>query len=83
MIKVDIHKVKDGEKKGTTACQIEVCGNVKEIISEVCMFIDNMRESLDKNDDPAIGLTFRAAVMSALLGVKASGDDDKEDGDKS
>lgn len=55
---------------------------MKEIISEVCMFIENIRESLDKNDDPAIGLTFRAATMAAILGKRLGGDDDKEDDDK-
>lgn len=81
MIKVDIHEVKTGEKKGTTSCSIEMCGNAKDIITEVCVFIKNVRESLDKHDEPAIGLAFKAAVMSALLG--GSHDDDEEDGDKS
>lgn len=84
MIKADIHKVKDGEKKGTTSCQIEICGDVKEVISEVCMFVENIRKSLDKVDKPAIRLAFSGAVMAAALGkpFPFGDDDDEEDDDK-
>ena len=76
MIKADIHKVKDGEHEGTTSCSIEVCGNAKEIISEVCMFIENIRESLEKADNPAVKIAFKTAAMAAVLGML---DDDKKD----
>lgn len=76
MIKADIHKVKDGEHKGAVSCSIEVCGNAKEIISEVCMFIKSIRESLEKADNPAVKIAFQAAVMAAVLGTL---DDDKKE----
>lgn len=83
MIKVDIHKVKDGEKKGTTACQIEMYCNAKEIISETCMFLENIREALDKNDNPAVMLAFKMAAVKAILDDSDDDDKDKKDGDKS
>lgn len=83
MIKADIHKVKDGEHKGTTSCSIEACGNAKEIISEVCMFIENIRESLDKADNPAASFAFRMAAIKAILDDSDDDDKDKKDGDKS
>lgn len=77
MIKADIHKVKDGEHKGPTSCSVVVCGNAKEIISEVCMFIESIRESLEKADNPAVKIAFQTAVMAAVLGTLDN--DEKEE----
>lgn len=86
MIKVDIHKVEESGKKGDaqTRCEIELCGNAKEIISEACMFIENVREALEKSGNPAVIFAFKMATMKAIVASgDDSGDDDKEDGDKS